>query len=295
MADLLDGAAHRDAVDASRRSIFGLAAALPAGLALAASVPGAAAAQTTGSTWDRIMSTRILRVGGIIGEEPNFHKDPQTDEWSGFAIDMGRSVAKVLDVKLQIVETTWGGSVLDLEANKIDIAFTLQATPQRAMAIGFTRPMYAISMIIVPGKGFTAKTWADLDNPSVRLAVDVGSVHEAITRRYAPRSQIISFKTRDEAILAVVSGRADANVATTLLGILSHHKNPQQLGEMITPTPVLTLSSFFGVRTGDTRWADFLSIWGTYNRELGQTREWILGNLKLAGVSREDVPSTVQF
>ena len=271
MADLLDGAEHRDAVAASRRSIFGLAAALPAGLALAASVPTAAAAQTTGSTWDRIMSTRTLRVDGIIGEEPNFHKDMQTGEWSGFAIDMGRNIAKTLDVKLEIVESTWGGSVLDLQTNKID------------------------SMIIVPRKGFTANTWADLDNPNVRLAVDVGSVHEAIARRYAPKAQIISFKTRDEAILAVVSGRADANVATTMLGILSHQKNPQQLGEMITPTPVLTLSSFFGVRTGDTRWAEFLSIWGTYNRQLGQTREWILDNLKLAGISREDVPSTVQF
>jgi polar amino acid transport system substrate-binding protein len=279
-----------------RGALLGLAGTLPIGLAMGGETSTAAAAdQAAESTWDRIKRTRVLRVDGIVGEEPNFHKDPQTGEWSGFAIDMGRSIAKALDVELQIIESTWGGSVLDLQAGKIDIAFTLQATPQRALAIGFAGPMYAISLIIIPRKGFTKSTWAELDNPDVRLAVDVGSVHEAIARRYAPKAQIISFKNRDEAVLAVVSGRADANVSTTLNGILSHSKNPDQLGEMITPTPVLTLSSFFGVRVGDTRWAEFLSIWGTYNRELGQTREWILDNLKLSGITPDDVPSSVQF
>jgi len=279
-------------VTASRRGMFGLAAAVPAALALAAA-PSAMAAESQG-TWDRIMSTRTLRVGGVVGEEPNFHKDPQTGEWSGFDIDMGQSIAKILDVKLQVVETTWGGSVLDLQANKIDIAFGLQATPARGMVIDFTRPIYSLGLIIVPRADFAPKTWTELDQPNVRLSVDAGSVHEAIAKRYAPKAQITSFKTRDEAILAVVAGRADANVATTLIGILSHKKNPQ-LGQIITPTPVLTLSSYFGVRQGDARLANFLGVWGTYYRELGQVREWILDNLKLAGLSADDVPASVQF
>ena len=284
---------QNDQVAASRRLLFGLAAAVPAALAVGAAQP-AAAADAPAQTWDRIMSTRTLRVGAVVGEEPNFHKDPSTGEWSGFNIDMGRSIAKILDVKLQIIETTWGGSVLDLQANKIDIAFGLQATPARGMVIDFTRPIYSLGLVVVPRNGFAPQTWNDLDKPDVRLAVDAGSVHEAIARRYAPHAKITAFKTRDEAILAIVSGRADANVATSLIGILSNKKNPQ-LGKIITPTPTLSLSSYFGVRQGDTRLANFLSVWGTYNRELGQVREWIIDNLKLAGLSPDDVPPTVQF
>jgi len=54
---------------------------------------------------------------------------------------MAKSIAGVWDAKLEYVESTYGNSVLDLQTNKVDIAFSLNPTPQRALAIGFTQPM----------------------------------------------------------------------------------------------------------------------------------------------------------
>ena len=40
---------------------------------------------------------------------------------------------------VEIIESTWGNSVLDLQANKIDIMFGLSPTPSRALILEFTR------------------------------------------------------------------------------------------------------------------------------------------------------------
>ena len=70
----------------------------------------------------------------------HFTKDISTGEWTGAAVAMAKSIADVWSAQLVFVETTFGNSVLDVQSNKIDIAFALNPTPQRALAIGFTRP-----------------------------------------------------------------------------------------------------------------------------------------------------------
>src|SRR4051794_41686495 len=114
------------------------------GTALGAiAVAGSAAAQPASSgpepTFDRIRRTGALRIAALPGEQPFFRKDLATGEWSGVAIDMAKSIAAAFNAKLEYIESTYGNSVLDLQANKIDLAFALNPTPQRALAIGFTR------------------------------------------------------------------------------------------------------------------------------------------------------------
>ena len=51
---------------------------------------------------------------------------------------MANDIAKLLDVKLDYTESTYGNSILDLQANKIDLGFALNPTPQRALVVDFT-------------------------------------------------------------------------------------------------------------------------------------------------------------
>lgn len=274
---------------------FATTMAVAAGLA-AASLP-AAYAQTSEdeSTWERIQRTGELRVAGLVGEEPYFHKDLATGEWSGFAIEMARDIAKHLEAELKIVESTWGNSVLDLQANKVDISFALNPTPQRALVIDFTDPLFYNSFVVVTRSGFAKKTWAELNDPEVTIAVDIGSTHELMARRFAPEAKIIGFKSRDDAILAAQTGRADLFVATVILGLTSLEKNPK-LGEFIIPEPAIEVPVSAGVRKeSDKRFREFVSIWANYNRGLGQIREWILSSLETVGVDPKNVPPEVQF
>jgi polar amino acid transport system substrate-binding protein len=276
----------------SRRGLAG-AAALPA----AAMTVGPAHAQGAGeTTFDRIQRTRTMRIAALPGELPYFQKDLASGEWGGAAIEMARDIAKVFDAKLEYVESTYGNSVLDLQANKVDLAFALNPTPQRALAIGFAHPMIIHPFGCLAKHGFDPKTWDDINKPDIRIAVDLGSLHETAARRFAPKAQITGFKTRDECTLALQSGRVDVHILAAILGLSTVGKNPSMGPYHLLTDPVVALPSNLGVRREqDTRFTDVINAWLDFNRGIGQIREWLLNGLALVGVKREQIPSQLSF
>lgn len=273
---------------------FGLAAGV-ASVAALQSGPAAAQDPTGESTWDRVRRTKTLRIGVVANEEPGFHKDLATGEWSGSMLSMARDIATVLDVKLELLETTYGNSVLDLQSNKIDIGFALQATPKRALVINFTRPIYSIGITAILHKGFHAETWADLNKPNVRIAVDLGSIYEAITRHFAPKAQVVGLADRQAINMALMAGQADAALSSSLGGLIALKRNPQ-LGTLIVPPPEVALGVYFGTRyEQDQRMVQFLNAWGDYNHQVGQIRAWVIESLKVFDMTDADVPDTIKF
>jgi polar amino acid transport system substrate-binding protein len=275
----------------SRRYLALAAAGAPVLLASEARAQNAAQ-----STLDRIKETKTLRIAALPGEAPYFNKDLATGAWSGMCIDMANDIAKVFDGKVEYIESTYGNSVLDLQSDKIDLAFSLNPTPLRALVIGFTHPFYLHGFGMVGKKGFKASTWPELDKPEVKIAVDIGSVHELSARRFASHATIMAFKSRDECILAVQSGRADCVILAVNLGLTAVKKNPE-LGEFqMLHHPEVKLPTCMGIRMeADRRWQDFLNAWVDFNRGTQQIREWLYAGLAINGVKPEDVPSDVEL
>jgi polar amino acid transport system substrate-binding protein len=253
-------------------------------------------APATGSTMERIKSTGVLRIGVIVGQEPYFHKDLATGQWSGACLDMANDIASKLSAKVETVESTWGNQILDLQGNKIDLAFAVNPTPERALVIDFSTPILVHSFTVITKKGFTKpQSWEEINKPEVKIAVDLGSTHELIARRYCPKANILGFKNRDEAILAVATGRADCNISLAVLSVSTLKKNPN-LGELAIPKPLLTLPTNIGIRAeNDRRYKDFLSAWADYSRSLGSTRDWMLKGFASVGLAADDIPAEVQF
>ena len=275
-----------------RRDALRYALGIGSGGALAAAMATPAAAQAQAdNTLDRIRATKVLRIAVLPGELPYFNKDLATGTWSGFSIEMANDLAKLLDVKLEYVESTYGNSILDLQANKIDLGFALNPTPQRALVVDFTNLVFPHPFGAMLKKGLEAKTWADINKPEVKIAVDVGSANEAVARRFAPNATIKSLKSRDEVMLEMSSGRVDCVVNALVLGLTAIAKNPNLGTYKILTSPSVTIASGTAVRREqDKRWRDFLSVWIDYNRGIGQMREWFVKGLGLAGVKAEDVP-----
>jgi polar amino acid transport system substrate-binding protein len=275
----------------SRRVAGGAALAAPASFFI-----GGARAQGAPSTFERVSSSKVLRVAALPGEAPYFFKDIVSGEWSGAAIDMAKSIAAVWDAKLEYVESTYGNSVLDLQTNKVDIAFALNPTPQRALSIGFTQPMIIHPFGCVARKGFNPVTWDDINKPEVKVAVDLGSLHEVSARRFAPKATITAFKTRDDAILALQSGRADVDILAALLGITALGKNPGLGSYRILTNPTVALPSNMGVqREPDTRFREVVDAWIQMNRGIGQIREWMIQGILKSGARPEDIPPELTF
>ena len=278
-------------VSEDRREALRYAFAIGGGAALSSALANPASAQTADNTLDRIRANKVLRIAVLPGELPYFNKDLATGNWSGFSIDMANDIAKILDVKLEYTESTYGNSILDLQSNKIDLGFALNPTPQRALVVDFCATVFPHPFGAMLRKGVEAKTWADINKPEVRIAVDVGSANEAVARRFAPNAAIKSLKSRDEVMLEMSSARVDCVVNALVLGLTAIAKNPNLGTYKILQSPAVAIPSSMAVRREpDKRWRDFLSVWVDYNRGIGQMREWFLKGLALSGVKAEDVP-----
>lgn len=244
------------------------------------------------STVDEIRDRGVLRMAGILAEDPYFSKDPRTGEWRGFAVEMGRNMAAELGVELEVVESSWANSILDVQSGKVDVAFALTALPKRALSVYFSDPTYYNSFVIVsPNSELAGKTWAELNDPSVTIAVDLGSAQDQITKAYLPNAEILRFKTRDEALVAVATGKADAIINTVFNGMVMTKKN-SAIGEVYVPQPILSSPSVIGINyAADETFKKFVSAWADYNRRVGNNQTWILNGLEPFGITLEDLPS----
>ena len=279
-------------ISEDRREALRYALAIGSGAALTSALAGPASAQTAAdNTLDHVRGAKVLRIAVLPGELPYFNKDLASGTWSGMCIEMANDIAKLLDVKLEYTESTYGNSILDLQSNKIDLGFALNPTPQRALVVDFTNLVFPHPFGAMLKKGLEAKTWADINKPEVKIAVDVGSANETVARRFAPNAAIKSLKSRDEVMLEMASGRVDCVVNALVLGLTAIAKNPSLGTYKILQSPSVAIPSSMAVRReSDKRWRDFLSVGVDYNRGIGQMREWFVKGLALSGVKPEDVP-----
>jgi polar amino acid transport system substrate-binding protein len=277
-------------------SLVGLGAAAVAMAAGSAVSQAAAEGQPPAeSTFAQIRRTRKLRIAGVVGTEPYYHKDIATGQWSGFCVSMATDLAKSMEAEVEIIESTWGNSVLDLQANKIDIMFGLSPIPSRALILEFSRPIMNNTFTLIAKSGFEPKLWEDLNKPEVRVAVDIGSSHDLFARRTIPKATLVALKTADDAVLAVQSGRADCLIQVAMLSLVTVKKNAK-VGKVVVPAPVASQPTCCGVRVdSDSRFRTYVDNWLEYNRSLGAIREWILSSLSLVNIQEQDVPPGLQF
>lgn len=279
---------------ATRRTVFGLLGAA----AMAQTVVAPVQAQTppaAETTFERVRRTKKMRIGAVAGAAPYYMKDLTSGAWSGFYIDLSKALAEELEAELEIIETTWGNSVLDLQSGKTDIFFGLNPTPKRALVIDFSVPVFNNAFTMIAKKGLGKKTWEDFNKPDVKIAVDAGSSQDQVATRLCPKAQISRFKTVDEAAAAVMTGRADCQCIVLMLSMTMLKKNPA-LGELVVPTPIFATTSNAGFRReADKTWRDFVNTWLDFNRGLGLIRQVIVKNMESVGVFEADMPAGVSL
>ena len=284
-------------ISEDRREALRYALAIGSGAALASAIASPASAQgSADTTLGRIRANKVMRIAVLPGELPYFNKDLASGTWSGMCIEMANDIAKILDVKLEYTESTYGNSILDLQSNKIDVGFALNPTPQRALVVDFCGSVFNHPFGAMLEKGMQARTWADIDKPEVKIAVDAGSANETVARRFAPHATIKSLPSRDQVMLEMSSGRVDCVVNALVLGLTAIAKNPNLGSYKILQSPSVAIPSSMAVRREpDKSWRDFLSVWVDYNRGIGQMREWFIKGLALSGVKPGDVPVEVNI
>lgn len=263
-------------------------------VAIAALAPQFAIA-SDGPTLEAIKQRGTLRIGVFGGTAPYYHKDLATGEWSGFGVAMGHDFAEYLGVKLELVETTWGNAMMDLQGNKIDLMFGLSNNPERAKVVDFTGKMMDNTFTVVTGADKNFTNWEDLNKPEVRVAVDLGSTQDQFARRVLPNCTLVALKGADETIMALQSGRADAIIQVALLAVVTV-KNLGGKAKLIVPEPQDSQPTTIGVRRDPNgEFVKFVDQWLELRRSEGKVNDWIVDSLELVGVTKDMLPETLKF
>ena len=127
----------------------------------------------------------VLRVGVYPGSPTSWVKDPKTGESVGIALDLGKGMAKRLDVPMQVVEFDRVAQVLDaLKDGKVDMTFT-NATAVRAKDLDFTEPLVRLELGYLVIGASPLQSLNEIDQAGMRVGVSQGSSSQGVlTQRF---------------------------------------------------------------------------------------------------------------
>ena len=258
-----------------------------------------AQAQETKSTWERVMSTKTLRVGFAIGE-PYAFKDLTNSTapggvkvgdttWRGFGPVVGKKIADALQVKLEVVESSHASSIAGLQADLIDVFLPVGPTPERARSADFVpTPIIWFAMTFYSRTKGAPKTWAELNDPKYKVGVVLGAHTDDFATQKLPKTQINRFPDVNDQIAALQTGRVDGIVALGPVAIAAYSK--LKVGELVTPSPREVSSSSVAIRQeADQRWRNFLTTAIRYYYDSGIMDDVFNDFLAFRGINPADV------
>ena len=199
------------------------------------------------SKLDQILSSGELKVGTTGDWDPMTMKDPATNKYKGFDIDVMQELAKDMGVKITFVPTEWKTIVSGITAGRYDISTSVTKTPKRAEVAGFTETYYKYGTVPLVLKKNSKKfsTWKSLNNKDVTIATTLGTSQEEKAKEFFPKSKLKSVEAPARDFQEVLSGRADGNITSSteantlvvkypqLVIVKDGEKNPAFLAMMV--------------------------------------------------------------
>ena len=251
------------------------------------------AAAQTGSTMQEIKQRKVLRVGAAPGD-PWFYKDPITEKWSGVGVMLGEQMARDLGVQMTLVETSWANAPAAIQANQVDVQFVLDPNEARRKAIDFPdAPLFYYAMGALLRPGLTAKSWADLDKPDLKVGVTLGTNVDTILSGVLKQAKIERFASNDEAVAAFIAKRVD--VVSQFHPALLVQQSRVRLGNVIIPTPANAVPTSVGLRKdSDPAFRSWVSDRIAEYYKSGRTQAMFETYMKSKGLQADKIPGLVK-
>lgn len=194
------------------------------------------------STWEEVREAGELRCGAAIAT-PYVMKNPRTNEYAGFFVEMCRGFADHLGVDATFVDTNWDNLVAGVQSERWDLAMALNQTPEREKAVSFSEPVsnYEVSFLYNkenPKFSDGVTNLEDIDQENITIALMSGTVQDKTVSQTVENANIMRLPGMDETRLAVMSRRADILADANDTNLLFQHANPDW-AEIMTPNPPL--------------------------------------------------------
>jgi cyclohexadienyl dehydratase len=167
------------------------------------------------SRLEQILQRGVLRVGTTGDYRPFTALDKASGAYSGFDIDLARSLAEALGVRVEFEPTTWSTLARDFDAGAFDIAMGgVSVTLDRARKGFFSAPYMR------EGKTPIARcadkdrfaTLDDIDRPEVKVISNPGGTNERFDRAHLRAAQIVVYADNLTIFDRLIAGDADVMI-----------------------------------------------------------------------------------
>ena len=235
---------------------FAVTALFAAALSFISAPPAAAQ-----SALNEILDTGVLKFGTTGDWNPMSLRDPATNSYKGFDIDVMNELASDLGVEVEFVPTDWKTLVNGVVAGKYHITGSASISPPRMKVAGFSESYIAVE--IFP---FTTKDKADkfdgydsINKPEVKVATTLGTTFEKLVREWFPDADIKVVEAPARGYQEVLSGRADVFITSNIEGSTLEAKHPVVRvanAEPRSPSPIAML-----LPQSDQVWINYVNNW----------------------------------
>lgn len=140
----------------------------------------------------RLAPSGRLRVGAYPGSPLSMVCDRVTGEFRGLTVDLGKHLASLLDVAVELVTFQRIAEVIAaMKAGEVDFTVS-NATAARAVDVAFSQTVLSLELGYLVAAGSRVKATADVDRPGVRVGVTVGSTSERTLPKMFGHADVVS-------------------------------------------------------------------------------------------------------
>src|SRR5262245_38080325 len=211
-------------------------------------------------TLDDIVRSGAIKVG-VNPTLPPLGKFDEKNEIAGFDVDYATEIAKMLGVKLEVVQVGSPDRIPFVATGKIDFVMgAMTRNPDRAKVIDFTLPVHTeiFGVLTTEAKPFT--DWKELNNESVTLVQVRGTTPIKFIADNLPKAKVTQLDNYPDVIRALAQGRGDAMI--DVVDFVGEHMNKHKdvKWKILKDKPVDVYFCGLGVAKNSTGLKDWLNV-----------------------------------
>ena len=209
-----------------------------------------------------ILESGQIRVGTTGDWNPMTFKDPSTNEYKGFEIEIVKELANDMGVKIVFIPTEWKTLVNGIISNKYDISTSASLSAKRALSTGYTNSYFKLATVPLTLKENISKfkSWDDINKAGVKVAVTLGTTQEQQAKIIFPKASLKIIESPARDYQEVLAGRADVHITSNIEAATLVEQYPQlaivPVKKPRYPTPLAWLTP-----QDDQVWINYLNHW----------------------------------
>lgn len=216
------------------------------------------------SAYERVMSSKTLRCG-YFEEAPFTVKDPNTGDMRGISVDLAKTIASELGLKVEWGVTTFSTLTEDLRLNKFDAICASVFVLPRAGRVDYTLPYAYVPVKAYVNPDFIA-TASSLEQVNWNKTTIAGLDGEGATtaaRKRLPQANYVvlpAMSSVSEMLTTVATDKADLAFVIPTVFADYERANPGKLVPLASALPLHVFPISFAVKVDEPALKNMLDM-----------------------------------